>query len=168
MNRTDRVREVLRLEGLAAAAVARAGAHRAELDREAREELAREGTAPSWRLPDIGTVALPISKEAPVISDVGALLKWVEVRHPSEVETVRQVRVAFQAALLKRVDCDGEVVLDPETGEVIPGMTVRPGGMPKTLTITASRDVKDAFAIGGGRLLDYLDGHLAGPGDGAS
>lgn len=156
MKRDERVREVLRLEGLAAAAYRRAAQHRAELDREARAELEREGTAPSWRLPDIGTVALPLSKEAAVVADVGDLAKWVAARYPTEVEQVRQVRPAFQTALLQRVVCTDDVVVDPETGEVIPGLAVRPGGVPKTLTITASRDAKAVFAAHGDQLLDAI------------
>lgn len=153
MNRVDRVREILRLEGLAQAANRRATEHRAALYEEARAELAREGTAPSWRLPDIGTVALPLSREAPVVADPAALTRWAEARYPSEVEAVKQVRASFQTALLQRVACTEDAVIDPVTGEVIPGLSVRPGGMPGSLTIKASRDVKDVFASHGDALL---------------
>lgn len=156
MNRVDRVREVMRLEGLAQAAYRRAAGHRTELEREARTELEREGTAPSWRLPNIGTVALPLSKEAPVIADIDALAEWVQQRHPSEIEHRRQVRPAFQAALLQHVTCADGVVIDPETGEVIPGLAVRPGGVPKALTIVASRDAKAILAANADVLLDAI------------
>lgn len=82
MNRTERVQEVLRLEGLADAAKRRAAEHRAALDADARAELEREGTAPSWRLPDIGTVALAVSKQAPVVADIEALTAWCLARYP--------------------------------------------------------------------------------------
>lgn len=156
MNRTDRVREVLRLEGLAAAAKKRAAEHRAALDAEARAELDQHGTAPSWRMPGIGTVALPVSTEAPVIDDIAALTKWCRERHPSEVETVEQIRPAFQAALLARLVCDGDVVVDPDTGEIVPGMAVRRGGMPMSLTIRPSREVRDEYTAAGERLVDGL------------
>jgi hypothetical protein len=171
LNRFDRVREVLRLEGLAAAANRRAREHRTALEEEARAELAREGTAPSWRSPDIGTVALPLTTEAAVVADIDALTKWVTARYPTEVETVPQIRAAFQAALLQRATCDGDVVVDPGTGEVIPGLAVRQGGQPKTLTITASRDARAVFARHGDELLASIlaaeaepVGHLA-PGE---
>jgi len=156
MNRTERVQEVLRLEGLAAAAKDRAAEHRAALDADARAELQREGTAPSWRLADIGTVALPVSKEAAVIADIEALTRWCLLRCPGEVEIVHQIRASFQTALLGRVVCDGDVVVDPDTGEIVPGMAVRAGGMPQSLTIRASRDARAVFAAAGAQLLDEL------------
>lgn len=156
MNRTDRVREILRLEGLADAAKKRAAEHRAALDAEARTELEQHGTAPSWRLPDIGTVTLPLTKEAPVIADIEALTKWCLERHPDEVETVHQVRASFQAALLARVVCDGDVVVDPATGEIVPGVAVRVGGVPQSLSIRPSRTARAAYAAAAAELLDGL------------
>ncbi|TDC48847.1 hypothetical protein E1258_27630 [Micromonospora sp. KC207] len=156
MNRTERVQEVLRLEGLADAAKKRAAEHRAALDADARAELEREGTAPSWRLPDIGTVALAVSKEAPVVADIEALTKWCLARYPGEVETVHQIRASFQTALLGRVVCDGDVVVDPGTGEVVPGMAVRLGGMPQSLSIRPSRDARAVYAAAGAQMLDGL------------
>ncbi|MGW4467500.1 hypothetical protein [Micromonospora sp. NPDC004704] len=156
MTRVERVQEILRLEGLADAATKRAKEVRAALDTEARAELEEQGTAPSWRMRDIGTVALPLSKEAPVISDIDALLAWCKERYPTEVEAREQIRAAFQTALLTRVACAGDVVVDPETGEVVPGMAVRAGGMPRTLTITASRDAKAVFAAAGQQMLEEL------------
>ncbi|MEU4590072.1 hypothetical protein [Micromonospora aurantiaca (nom. illeg.)] len=155
MNRTERVQEILRLEGLADAAKKRAAAARAQLDAEARAELDREGTAPSWRLPDIGTVALAVSKEAPVIADIEALTKWCRERHPGEVETVHQIRASFQTALLQRVLCEGDVVVDV-SGEIVPGMAVRVGGVPQSLSIRPSRDARAVFAAAGEHLLDVL------------
>lgn len=156
MNRTERVQEVLRLEGLADAARKRAAVHRGVLDTEARAELEQHGTAPSWRLPDIGTVALAVSKEAPVVCDLAALTQWCLVRYPSEVETVPQLRAGFPAALAQRVVCEGDVVVDPRTGEIVPGMTVRPGGVPQTLSIRASRDARTVYAAAAEQLLEGL------------
>lgn len=156
MNRTDRIQEVLRLEGLADAAKRRAAEHRAALDAEARAELEQHGTAPSWRLADIGTVTLPVTKEAPVIADIEALTRWCLDRYPSEVETVHQIRASFQAALLGRLMCDGDVVVDPATGEIVPGMAVRAGGMPQSLSIRPSRPARAAAAAAGAALLDSM------------
>jgi hypothetical protein len=156
MNRTDRIREVLRLEGLAAAARRRADEHREHLAAEARAELEQQGTAPSWRLPDIGTVTLPLSKLTPVVADPAKLVAWAQQRYPTEVETIHQVRAAFQGALLARVLCDEDLVVDPDTGEAIPGLTVRPGGTPGQLTIRASRDVKDVYLALGESVLEAL------------
>lgn len=157
MNRNERVREVLRLEGIAAAAKRRAGEHRQQLATEAHAELEFHGTAPTWRMPDIGTVTLPLSQEAPAITDIALLLTWVKERHPEEVETVHQVRAAFQTALLQRAVCDGDLVIDPQSGEVIPGMTVRPGGRPGALTFRVPSDIKDVYAALGDSILEALD-----------
>jgi hypothetical protein len=157
-SRLDRVREVLRLEGLAAAARARAAAVRDELDAEARAELAREGTAPTWRMADIGTVALPVSKEAIFVVDPAALLEWCRERHPQQVRTVHEVYPAYQNHLLTTCVIAEGVAADPETGEVVPGLAVRPGGVPRTLTIKPEMNVKAAFAQHGARWLDDILG----------
>lgn len=156
MTRVERVQEILRLEGLADAAMKRAKEVRTALDTEARAELEQQGTAPSWRMPDIGTVALPLSKEAPVVSDIAALLTWCKERYPTEVVAVEQIRAAFQTALLGRVACAGDVVIDPTTGEIVPGMSVRPGGVAKSLSITPGAGVKAVFAAAGAQWLDEL------------
>jgi hypothetical protein len=159
-SRLDRVREILRLEGLAAAASARAAAVRAALQDEARAEYAREKTAPSWRMPDVATVSLAISKETIVVSDADALITWVKERHPHQIRTVttEQIWPGFQTQLL--ADCvptdDGDRAVDPKTGEIVPGVAVRKGGEPKSLSITAARAVKETFAAYGAQLLDDI------------
>ncbi|WP_203832991.1 hypothetical protein, partial [Actinoplanes lobatus] len=154
--RADQVAEILRMEALATAAKDRAGSLRQQLADDARAELDQQGTAPSWRLPDLGTVALPLSKETAYISDIAALLAWCQQRYPGEVETIHQVRASFQAALLARTVPAGDVVVDPQTGEIVPGMSVRPGGVPGALTIRASREAKQVYAVVGAELLERL------------
>lgn len=154
MNRLQRVQEILRLEAIAAAATDRARQHRAVLDAEARAELEQHGTAPSWRMPGIGSVALSMSREAAVVADAPALTAWVAERHPTEVEHV--VREAFRKTLLTRSTPAGDVVVDSETGEIIPGLGVRPGGTPRALTITPTRDARDGYRALGEELLDGL------------
>lgn len=146
-NRFDRAREVARLEALADAYKTVARERRAELDAEARAEWEANGCGVTWRMPDLGRVCLPLTEEAPWIADIDALLKWAKERHPENVETVEQVRAAFQKWLLDNVQItEGGAVVDPETGEVVPGMAVREGGQPKALTVTLDRDVKALFA----------------------
>ena len=156
MNRIERIQEILRLEGVATAARRQAEQRRAELDAEARAELEAQGTAPTWRIPGLGTVSLPVSKEAAVVADTAAFAAWCAQRHSANVETVTVVRPAFQAALLARVVCDGDVVVDPDTGEAIPGLAVRPGGQPRALTIRADRDVTRAAAELGEQMLESM------------
>lgn len=156
MNRTERLQEVLRLEGIAAAANTRARFYRDELAFEARDELAREGSAPTWRMTDLATITLAVSKETPYILDEHLFRKWVEQRYPDEVETVTQVKGAFRAQLLADVIVSGDAIVDGRSGEVIPGGAVRPGGVPQSLTVRPSHAARVVFAAMGERLLDEM------------
>lgn len=156
MNRTERLQEVLRLEGLAAAASTRARTYRDELAVEARDELAREGSAPTWRVPDLATITLAVSTETPYVADEAALLAWCKDRYPERVETVEQVKGAFRARLLVDAIVAGEGVIDGTTGEVVPGVGVHPGGQPRSLTIRPSHAARAVFAAMGERMLDDL------------
>lgn len=160
MNRTERLQEVLRLEGLAAAATARAKTYREELAFEARDELAREGSAPTWRIQDLATITLAVSKETPYILDEHLLLTWCKQRYPEHVEAVEQVKGAFRARLLVDAVISGDSVVDGATGEVVPGAAVRPGGQPQSLTIRPSQAARTVFAAMGERTLEDI---LAGP-----
>ena len=149
MTRADVVREIARREALADAWVASAKTLRDDLERQARDEYERERTGISWPVPDLGTVALPLSKEAPVISDIAALLKWVEAERPDQV--IKQVRATFQTWLVKNavITPDGDVVLvgkDGKASSPIPGMGFRRAGKPGTLTFRFNQDAKDLFA----------------------
>lgn len=146
MNRTDLTKEIARREALASAWSASAKELRTELELAARREFEENGTGVTWTMRDLGRVTLPLSTEAPVIADIDALVKWCKERHPENVETVEQVRAAYQTWLLGNGVCDGEFVVHPETGEVIPGLAVREGGKPKTLTVTVDREVKALYA----------------------
>lgn len=146
----------MRLEALAAAAKSAAADHRAELNAEAAAELEREGTAPTWRLADLGTVTLPVSKETAYVAAPQAFIEWCMQRYPSEVETVVQLRPAFQAALLQRLHLEGDSAVDPATGEEVPGLAVRPGGTPKSLSIRPTPEAGAVFAEVGRQMLASL------------
>lgn len=138
MNRLEATQNVLKLEAAAAQLKERAKTIRLELDADARHEFEEQGAAPTWRLADLGTWSLPVSKEAPYVADPAALTEWVKQRYPSEV--VEVVNPAFQSALLSRLMPLGEVVMDMGTGEVVPGLGVRPGGLPLSLRFKANGD----------------------------
>lgn len=144
MNRAETVRQALIWEAAARKAYARAAVWRGQLDADARAELAEQGTAPTWRLPQLATVTLPVSQESIVVSDAEALTKWVQANHPDEVETVTRVRPAFEQRLLAEAEPDGDVVTDGE-GTVVPGLSVRPGGVPQSLRFVPTRDAKQVL-----------------------
>jgi hypothetical protein len=156
MNRTERLQEVLRLEGIATAALNRAQEHRAAFDLAARTELEEEGSAPSWRVSDLGIITLPVSKQTPFVDNAITFLAWVKDRYPEKVEKLERVSAAFQAALLAKAFIEEGGVVDGATGEVIPGVSVRPGGVPKSLSITPTPEARAVFDAIGERLLDDL------------
>jgi hypothetical protein len=152
VNRFEATREVLVLEAAAGQLRERAKTVRLQLDADARAELEEHGSAPTWRLADLGTWSLPVSKEAPTVTDDVALTGWVKQRYPSEI--VEVVNSAFFGALLRRLAVAGESVIDPLTGEVVPGLGVRPGGLPQTLRFKPN---SDALAM-----VDQAADHVAG------
>jgi hypothetical protein len=152
MNRLEATQQVLLLEAAAAQLRERAKAVRLELDADARHEFAEQGAAPTWRLADLGTWSLLVSKEAAYVADPTALAEWVKGRYPSEIREV--VNPAFQTALLSRLSPLGEVVMDPASGEVVPGLGVRPGGLAQSLRFKPNGD---ALAVA-----DQVGAKLAG------
>ena len=140
MNRLEATQNVLKLEAAAAQLKERAKAIRLELDTDARHEFEEQGSAPTWRLADLGTWSLPVSKESVYVADEAALLAWVKRSYPTEVETMERVRPAFQAALLGSLDTITDYAILPDTGEVVPGVGVRAGGQPLSLRFKANGD----------------------------
>jgi hypothetical protein len=138
VNRLKATQNVLKLEAAAAQLKERAKAIRLELDADARRELEEQGSAPTWRLADLGTWSLPVSKEAAVITDRAALTEWVKERWPDEIDET--IKPAFEAAMRSWLDPVGEVVIFRHTGEVVPGLGVRPGGVPQSLRFKANGD----------------------------
>lgn len=159
-NRADVVRGVLLWEGVASAAKAKAATFRDQLTADARNEYSEQGTAPTWRLKDVGVVTLPLSNEAPYVADLEALTKWAKERHPDQVETIEQLRAAFVAALLARVEVDEGEVIDTTTGEIVPGIGVREGGLPKALSITPAKAARALIAVHAEDMIAALDGAL--------
>lgn len=134
---------VVMLEQLAAAAKSRAGVLREQLGEYARAEHARTNAGVTWRYPDLASVVLPITEQTAVVSDPDALLEWVARNQPDQVEHIERVRKAFVDYLINFSVCeDGRVLLD---GEEIPGMAVRPGGVPLSLAIRVGKGAKQLF-----------------------
>lgn len=157
MNRADTVRGVLLWEGVADAAKAKAAAFREQLNADARNEYDEQGTAPTWRLKDIGTVTLPLSTETPYVADLDALTKWAAERYPDQIETITQLRAAFVAALLARVEVDEGQVIDTTTGEIVPGVGVREGGLPKALSIRPAAAAKTVIRVAADEVVGRLE-----------
>ena len=141
MNRAEATRQVLLVRAARDQLDKLEKELRSALDADARAELVEHGTAPTWRL-DIGTWTLPVSKETAYVADEAALLAWVKERNPTEVETTERIRPAFLTALLGWLDIITDEAIVPDTGEVVPGVGVRPGGQPQALRFRAAGDAQ--------------------------
>jgi hypothetical protein len=115
------------------------------------------------RLPD-GTKVANLNRAGGIISarvkDEKKFLAWVQGSRPGEVETVTSVRESYRKALLESLDKAGALV-DPETGEVVPGVEFVTGK--DWLTVNFKPGGEDAIkaAWQSGRL--SLDAMLALP-----
>lgn len=161
MSIADDARTILMLEAFAEEAKRLAGERRVRLSERARKQLADDGIAPSWTLPEVAKVTLGTTKTAPYVADMAKLTAWVAAKHPSELE--QTVRAAFVTRLLGQVQICGEVVADPETGEIVPGIAVRKGGLPGNLSIKAEPGIKPAMAEMVTAMLATAHPAIAGP-----
>ncbi len=153
-NRADLAHEAVFWAAVAEQAAARAKPARAGQEEQARAELARDGVAPTWRIPGLGTVPLAVTQPSVTVVDEQAYLAWVAERHPTEVEEVVRVRAAFDADLRRQLaaaECDPPCT---PGGEVIPGLSFRPGGQPAGVSVRATSAAK-ATALAVAR--DVLD-----------
>lgn len=71
-----------------------------------------------------------VRKDPAVGWDAAALLAWVEQHHPTEVETIKRVRPAFQSTLAARFVIVAGDVVDNLTGETIDFAYVTAPGEP--------------------------------------
>jgi hypothetical protein len=164
VNRFELIRRTLMWEQVAAAARARASGIREQLTADARAEYAEQGTAPTWRLPDIGTVTLPVSNEAVYVTNEAALVEWAKRDWPTEVVTVEKIRPAFLQVLLANVAvAAGEVAVDAGSGEIIPGLAVRAAGTPGSLSFRPTPLAKQVAAAGAERLMESVEKAIGEP-----
>lgn len=124
------------------------------------EEEFRAGTLPTWRMQDVGRVQASVTAWTAQVSDMNAFTKWVGERYPTELMDVVQVRASWMNSFLDNAgyDTDGDVIFDPASGEVVPGLSLRRGGQFKGISIYAHDDTKAAMAaIAEAELRDFLN-----------
>ncbi len=168
MNRQQAISQTLLWESVAAKAKERASAIRQQLTQDAHAEFDEQGTAPTWRLPDVGTVTLPVSQETVYVADEKALIRWIR-SHPmaessvwmeSAVETVERVRHSFVEALAAECQVDDGVV--SHLGDVVSGLAVRPGGVPLALSFRPTRDARAFAGDMADKWLSEVEQHIGG------
>lgn len=155
MSRADIVRNIVVLEQFAAEARRLRDEYRAQLVADASAELTEQGSAPTWRMPEVATVSLAVTKQSIVVADSDILQAWVAHRHPSEIDTqiTTRVRPAFLTALLGSLKAEDGIVIDPETGEIVPGLSVLEGGKAGPLSIRPDKALKATVAAAVGEML---------------
>ena len=141
---------------LADAARAEGEQARAELAEHMRQtgtERVRVTDDDGW---DLGAVSLSRGRPSARVVDEIAFAAWVAQRYPSEI--VQSVRPAFAKRLLDEAAKLGDPV-DPQTGEVMPGvevgqgephLTVRPSAEAKTRMAALLAEARGLLALGGG------------------
>jgi hypothetical protein len=88
---------------------------------------------------DIGTVTVVDGKTTAKVTNPAALLEWVKVNAPDEVETVARVRESYVGALLARCEnVDGQA-MHAKTGELLPGVRFETGDPYARVTQTAGQ-----------------------------
>ncbi len=115
-------------------------------------------------LPDganIGTVSVVEGRTTAKVTDPDALLKWVQVNAPTEIETVHRVRESYVGALLSRCENVDGAAMHAKTGELLPGVGFTVGDT--YARVTATHDQQAAFveAWWRGDLADVLPGTFA-------
>lgn len=146
MNRTQIVQAVVFLDQLAAHAKAEGAKLRDQLTADARAEYEEQGTAPTWRIPDVATVAASVTHESVSVADEEAFTAWVKSRYSTEVEMVAKIRAAWLALFLSNAKISGDYAVDPFSGEVVPGLAVREGGRFSGISVRATSEAKAVFA----------------------
>lgn len=83
-----------------------------------------------------------------IVGDADALSSYIEEHHPTEItwEHLPVISPAFRSALLKRAKWDkaNQVVVDPQTGQVIEGLSYVPAPPPSSITTKWKPDGKSA------------------------
>lgn len=104
---------------------------------------------------DIGTVSYTKGTAAkPLVADEREFTEWVLDHAPTEV--IQTVRPAYRDSLLKRLQAaDDNELVDPATGEIVPGVLQGSGGAPYVM-VKQTTDQEQALAAA------WVDGRLAG------
>jgi hypothetical protein len=162
MSRQEDISHILLWEQLAAKAKAKANAIREQLAEDARAELKEQGTAPTWKVHEVGVVTLSVSHETVYVRDEAALLDWVRHYDGDGIERTERVKPAFLGALLDAVAHDGEAVFTPD-GTVVSGLGVRPGGLPLALSFRPTHDARQVAGAVADKLIGEFEQQLSGP-----
>lgn len=135
MNRSDVVKALAACEALAAGL-------RQALNDDALAEFAEQGTAPTWRMPGY-TVTASLTKDAVLVADPVAWLKFVKLAYPAAVQ--ERVNPQWERDFLTRQVRREDPPSDTD-GTVIPGLEFQPGGRIKAVSVLPAPETKAHLA----------------------
>lgn len=90
----------------------------------------------------VGSITVPTSTDRVEVDDQAAWLAYVEANHPTEVVYADPtVNSAWSAAFIKGLLADyvSGALINPATGEWIPGLAAVKGGVPMTARVTVGK-----------------------------
>jgi hypothetical protein len=106
---------------------------------------------------DIGTVSVAAGKTTAKVTNPAALLEWVKVNAPDEVESVPRVRDSYVGALLSRCENVDGAAMHAKTGELLPGVRFETGEPYARVTQTHDQVAAFVNAYNAGELVIPLD-----------
>lgn len=98
-----------------------AAADRAELQERMASDSMDSLTVKADNGSDLGKITYTPGAVKAEITDEAAFMAWVKANRPDQLRTI--VDTEFRKAVVKKAAAEGDA-FDPETGEVIPGITV--------------------------------------------
>jgi hypothetical protein len=143
--RIERLQALAWLDALADQAKEHAQRIRVELETEANAEYVASGMAPTWRS-DVATVSARVSNPAVFVANPGQLVEWMIERHPDRVTVTPVPDESFVRALMKRCRPSGDVVVDPRTGDTVPGLGYRTGGRFLGIGVKPTDEARQVFS----------------------
>ena len=146
MNRVEALLQELAVCSAAEKVVhARTRELRAEADAalsEAREMFGTKGMEVRVFGETVGQLSQSLSSPEIYVADEGAYQAWLGGRSADGDARVRafyEAPLVEKCAVPRRLDCGGYGVFDAETGELVPGLSYRPGGEPKGTRLSGCR-----------------------------
>jgi hypothetical protein len=112
---------------------------------------------------DIGTVAVVGGRTSAKVTNPAALLEWVTVNAPDEVEHVARVRESYVGALLSRCENVDGAAMHAKTGELLPGVRFETGDPYTRVTQTEEQLKTFTTALWAGELADVLPASVGPP-----
>jgi hypothetical protein len=76
---------------------------------------------------DVGTVSVTKGRKTISVTDEAAFLAWVREHSPHNIEVTERVRPAYTKSVTDGGQARYGMVVDPNSGEIIPGLALREG-----------------------------------------